>query len=115
MATIQFMLKALNARGLSQDKIGVSVGLSQAAVSRLIRGETQNCAYRQGIKIQELYEAYFPNEVKGQSELNGLKQALLLSQSLRDSAITESLVLQRKLNEQQPCFFCKVKAFFRRK
>ena len=115
MATIQFMLKAFNARGLSQDKIGVSVGLSQAAVSRLIRGETQNCAYRQGTKIRELYETYFPSEVKGQNEIEGLKQALLLSQSMRDNAVTESLVLQRKLNERKPCFFCKVKAFFRRK
>ena len=40
MATIQQMLKEIRSRGISQEKIGAKIGVSQGSVSRLMRGET---------------------------------------------------------------------------
>ena len=115
MATIQQMLKEINAKGFSQEKIGQWIGLSQGAVSRLMRGITQ-CTYKQGLKIKDMYESQVLQGAgtQEQVEIKALKNALFAEQANRQRFEMEAMALRRQLNERPSCWCCKVRAFFKR-
>lgn len=118
MTTIQKMLTELNFH-MTQEKIGVEVGLSQAAISRLIHGVSQNTTYQQGAKIKALYDKQFPDEVRDRVEaaakINDLKKALVIAQGNYDEARAHVEDLQRRLNGilVRRCWLCRIKTFFK--
>ena len=119
MTSIQLMLADLNSR-MTQEKIGVEVGLSQAAVSRLIRGVSQNTTYLQGSKIKALHQKHFPQNIQDIKEAAGkiedLKKSLVVSQGNFEDAVQRIQYLEKKINGMlgRRCMLCRVKAFFTR-
>ena len=119
MATIQQMLADLNSR-LTQEKIGTEVGLSQAAISRLIHGVSQNTTYQQGAKIKALHQKHFPQNIQDIKEAAGkiedLKKSLVVSQGTFEDAVQRIQYLEKKINGMlgRRCMLCRVKAFFTR-
>lgn len=118
MTTIQKMLTELNFH-MTQEKIGAEVGLSQAAISRLIHGVSQNTTYQQGAKIKALYDKQFPDEVRDRVEaaakIKDLKKALVIAQGNFEEAKAHVEDLQKRLNGVmgRRCWLCRVKNFFK--
>ena len=119
MTLIQLMLADLNSR-MTQEKIGAEVGLSQAAVSRLIRGVSQNTTYQQGSKIKALHQKHFPQNIQDIKEAAGkiedLKRSLVVSQGNFEESMRHIEYLNKKINGMlgRRCMLCRVKAFFTR-
>lgn len=118
MATIQHMLKQLNTI-MSQEKIGIEVGLSQGAISRLIRGVSQGPTYVQGRNIKALYHKHFQQEeldhAAAMAKIEDLKRSLVIAQGNYEEALTHIEYLDRKINGivGRRCILCRVKAFFK--
>lgn len=118
MATIPQMLKEIRRRGLSQEQIGQKVGVSQAAISRLMSGATQ-CNYSQGLKIKQLYETYIPaekwTEDKAKAKIDDLKRALVVAQGNFDEAQACIQRLEKTIYSMKArrCWLCRVRLFFR--
>jgi transcriptional regulator with XRE-family HTH domain len=112
------MLKEIRRRGLSQEQIGQKVGVSQAAISRLMSGATQ-CNYSQGLKIKQLYETYIPaekwTEDKAKAKIEDLKRALVVAQGNFDEAQACVQRLEKVINAMKGrrCWLCRVKFFFK--
>lgn len=112
------MLKEIGSRGLSQEKIGVKIGLSQASVSRLMRGETE-CTYAHGLKIKQLYETYIPaekwTEDKAKAKIDDLKKALVVAQGNFDESQAHVKQLEKTIYSMKArrCWLCRVRLFFR--
>lgn len=118
MATIQQMLKEIRSRGISQEKIGAKIGVSQGSVSRLMRGETE-CSYSLGQKIKQLYESCIPaekwTEQRAKDRIDSLKKALVVAQGNFEEAQACVQRLEKVINAMKGrrCWLCRVRFFFK--
>jgi len=118
VVTIQLMLKEIRRRGLSQEQIGQKVGVSQAAISRLMSGATQ-CNYSQGLKIKQLYETFIPaekwTEDKAKAKIEDLKRALVVAQGNFEESQAHAQQLEKRINAMKGrrCWLCRIRFFFK--
>lgn len=62
MANIQEAIRRLIEAGMTQEQIGAHVGIGQAAISKLAKGQRKDMLHSNALRLEELVALHCPKE-----------------------------------------------------